>query len=244
MFQALNCGQFVIWLRTLYLVENRKDLIVLAVHVKKAQLLSLVFTNKLAELRTVLNFVQALDKFVCEGLYPFDVFVLDLNERVSDLSLPLSDNVNVRVVFLDRFLSKSLDSFEIFKCSFVVLVNVLKVFLRNDAFETLILLLLSGPESCWSIVSFAVDPEGTFGILLIGVHQERLVDYILTQVPFHVMRGFLLLFCVNEFVDHVKSCRVVFLAGRQLLYSLRSLHLIVVWSELTVLSEGSLSGFP
>ena len=91
----------------------------------------------------MLYFVQAFDEFVGEGLYPLNVFVFDLNERVSDLRFPLSDNVDMRVVFLDCFLSKSLDSLEIFKLSLVFFVNVLKIFLGNDAFETLILLFLS-----------------------------------------------------------------------------------------------------
>ena len=124
----------------------------------------------------MLYFVQALDEFVGEGLNPLDVFVFDLNERVSDLGFPLSDNVDMRVVFLDCFLSKSLDSLEIFKLSFVFFVNVLEIFLGNDAFETLILLFLSRPESGRRTVCFTVDPEGTFGILLISIHQECLVD--------------------------------------------------------------------
>jgi len=192
----------------------------------------------------VLNLVQALHKFVSEGLYPLDVFFFNLNERVSDLGFPLGDNVDMWVVFFDRFLSESFDSLEIFELSFVFLVNVLKIFLRNNAFETLVLLFLSGPEGSWSIVSFTVDPKRTFGKLLVGIHQESLVDYILTQVAFHVMRRFLLLFIVNQLVDHVESCGVVFFAARQLLNSLCSFHLVVVGRELTVLSEGSLRSFP
>lgn len=90
-------------------MENLEDLFVLILHVNEAHFLTLVLANELSELLAVLNLVQALDELVGEGLDPLNIALLDLQERLSNLALPLGDHVNVWRVLVDRLRCVRLD---------------------------------------------------------------------------------------------------------------------------------------
>jgi hypothetical protein len=174
------------------------DLLISLLHVNQAQLLTLIFANKFTQALAVLDFIEALNELVCEGLDPFNVFLFDLKKRVADLSLPLCDDVDVWRVLDDGLRSVIFDVFKIFELLFVFFVDVMQVFLGDDAFETQVSLLYSGEERGRRIVQLAIYSKGRLGELLLSVHKECVVYHFLTHVTFHV-RGSTL---VNFLDDH------------------------------------------
>lgn len=162
------------------------DLLVPLLHVEQSQLLALIFANELTQALAVLDFVEALHKLIGERLDPINVFLFDLKERVADLSFPLCNDVDVWRVLCDGLSSVFLDVLKLFKLLLVFLVDVMQVFLGNDAFQTHISLFHSREERGRSVVQQAVDSEGRVGELLECVHQERVVYHFLTHVTFHV----------------------------------------------------------
>ena len=65
---------------------------VLILHVYQAQFLLFIFANEADKFTTLLNLVQAFDKLVCKVFNPFDVFIFDLDKRVSNALFPFADN--------------------------------------------------------------------------------------------------------------------------------------------------------
>ena len=77
---------------------------VLVLHFYQSQLLSFVLTDKFCQLLTIFDLIQTLNKLVGKSLYPINVLALNLKQCVSDLSLPLRDDMDIRSVFTDSFL--------------------------------------------------------------------------------------------------------------------------------------------
>ena len=73
-------------------MEDLQYLVVLVLHVNKAQFLLFILANKADQFTALFNLVQALDKLIGKVLNPFDVLILDLDQRVSDPLFPLADN--------------------------------------------------------------------------------------------------------------------------------------------------------
>ena len=92
------------------------------------------------------NLIETFDELIGESFNPLDVFVFHLEKRVTNLGLPLSDDVNVRLIVTDRFRRKSLDIFKVFQLLLVLFVDVVQIFFGHDALEALILLILARPE--------------------------------------------------------------------------------------------------
>ena len=188
----LNGAEFVVWFRYLNFVEDFEDFFVLGLHVDEAKLLSLVLTNKLRELLAGLNLVQTLDELISESFDPLNVLVLDLNESVADLPLPLRNYVDIwsflRKKAMQMFVwsvltyglrCKTLDVLELLQLLLITLVDILEILLGNETLQTLIFLFLSGEESGWGIMCLAINSERTFRELLVRVHKESIVDYFL-----------------------------------------------------------------
>ena len=89
----------------------------------------------------MLDLVERLDELVCEVLDPLDVLVLDLDERVSDALLPTTNDGSVGLVLDNCFDCVRFNLFELFELRLVLLVDVVEVLRRDDALETLVLLL-------------------------------------------------------------------------------------------------------
>ena len=175
----LNGAEFVVWFRYLNFVEDFEDFFVLGLHVDEAKLLSLVLTNKLRELLAGLNLVQTLDELISESFDPLNVLVLDLNESVADLPLPLRNYVDIWSVLTYGLRCKTLDVLELLQLLLITLVDILEILLGNETLQTLIFLFLSGEESGWGIMCLAINSERTFRELLVRVHKESIVDYFL-----------------------------------------------------------------
>ena len=90
--ERLDRHQLIIWLRLLNLVKDLEDLMILILHVYQTQFLLFIFANEADKFTTLLNLVQAFDKLVCEVFNPFDVFIFDLDKRVSNALFPFADN--------------------------------------------------------------------------------------------------------------------------------------------------------
>lgn len=90
--ETLNCYQFIIWRRLLDLVEDFEDLVILILHVYKAQFLLFILANEADKFSTLFNLVQAFDEFVSEIFNPFYVFIFDLHKSVSNALFPLANN--------------------------------------------------------------------------------------------------------------------------------------------------------
>lgn len=136
----------------------------------------------------MLDLVQTLHEFVSECFDPVDIALFNLKKSVSDLCLPLGNDVDVWRVLGDRLRRILLDLLEIFKLLLVLLVDVLEVFFGHDALEALILLECSRVESGWGVVLQAVYAQGRVWEFLLRVHHERVVDQFLAHVAFHVFR--------------------------------------------------------
>ena len=175
----LNGVEFVVWFRYLNFVEDPEDFFVLGLHVDEAKLLSLVFTNKLRELLAGLNLVQTLDELISESFDPLNVLILDLNESVTDLPLPLRNYVDIWSVLTYGLRCKTLDVLELLQLLLITLVDILEILLGNETLQTLIFLFLSGEESGWGIMCLAINSKRTFRELLLRVHKEGIVDYFL-----------------------------------------------------------------
>ena len=89
----------------------------------------------------MLDLIERLDELVCEILDPLDVLVLDLDERVSDTLLPTTYDGSVGLVLNDSLDCVRFNLFEFFELRLVLLVDVVEVLRRDDALETLVLLL-------------------------------------------------------------------------------------------------------
>ena len=207
--ETLYGHQFVVWLSLLNLVENFKDLVVLVLHVNQAQFLLFILADEADQFAALLNLVQALHKLVGEVLDPFDVFVLDLNEGVSDPLFPLADDRNVWLVFDNSLRGVRLDLFKLLELVLVLFVDVVQVFGRNNTLEALILLLSLRIEGSRGIMRGTVDSESAFRVDLLGLDQECVVDDSLAYVTFHVSTGLLFLLWVNQTVDYFECRRVV-----------------------------------
>jgi len=94
--------------------------------------------------------------------------------------------VDVWRVLNDCLSSVLLHVLKLFELLFVLFVNVLQVFLDDEAFQTHISLLYSGEERGRCVVQHAVDSKGRVGKLLDCVHQERIIYNFLTHVAFHI----------------------------------------------------------
>ena len=114
---------------------------ILVLHLNKPELLLFVFADEANELSGLFNFVQGFDEFVREALDPFDVFLLDLDERVADAFLPVANDRNVRLVFNDGLSCVRLDLLKLFQLALVLLVDVVQVLTGHDTLKTLVLLL-------------------------------------------------------------------------------------------------------
>ncbi len=193
-----NLFELVVWIRSLDLLEDVEDLIILILHVYKPQLLALVLANELVQLLAVLNLVQTLHELVRKSLDPFNVLFFDLEEGIANLSLPLGNDVYIWRVLFDRLGSVVLDRLILLHLLLVLLVDVVQVFLGHQALETLVFLQSTRPESCRGIMLLTIDPEGTVGELLLRVVQEGVVDNLLTHVTFHVLGRLLFFFVVDE----------------------------------------------
>ena len=182
-------------------MKDLKDLLVLVLHINETQLLSFVFADKLTQLLAVLNFVKAFNELVSESFNPLNVLVLDLEQSVSNLTLPLSNNMDVRGVLYDSFRAIFLNLLKIFELLFVLLVDILEVFAGNETFEALILAKLAREKCRWSPMTLTVDTKGGLGELLLCIEQERVIDNFFLNMAFHMVRGLLILIFINESQD-------------------------------------------
>ena len=178
---------------------------VLVLYIDESQLLSFILADELRQLLTLLNLVKALDKLVCECFYPLDVLVLDFDKGLAYRALPLVDDVDVWRVFVDDPGDHVLDPLEILQVRLVAFINILQVFLLDQAFEALVFAFLARPESSRGVVLRAVDPQRALREPLLRVEQESVVDDVLLNVAFEVDRCSLLLVFVDQSGDDVKG---------------------------------------
>ena len=138
----LDRFQLVIRFSLLNAKEDLENVFVLVLHIDESQFLSLVFTHEFQELTSCFDLVQTLDKLVRECFNPLNVLLLDLEECLANLSLPLLDDVDVWRVLADRFCHKLLDLLEIFQLLLVRLVDVVQIFAGDQTLQALVALLL------------------------------------------------------------------------------------------------------
>lgn len=81
-----------------------------------------------------------------------DVFRSDPHQALSDIFLPVSDNINVFHVSFNSFLGHYFDIFELVHLAFVTLVDVKKLFWAYETFEAHIPIFLLREESCWRLM--------------------------------------------------------------------------------------------
>ena len=223
----LDRFQLVIRLSLLNAKEDLENLFVLVLHIDKSQFLSLVFTHEFQELTSCFDLVQTLDKLVRECFDPLNVLLFDLEECLANLSLPLLDDVDVWRVLADRFCHKLLDLLEILQLLLVRLVDVVQIFASDQTLQALVSVLFTIKEGCWRVVLRAVDAQSTVRELLLGVHQESLIDDVLVNVTFHIDGGFLFFSRVDKVRNDVECGRVIILGlgqfGRHALRDLKTL---------------------
>ena len=94
--------------------------------------MSVIFTNKLLELRTSINIFESLKELVSETLNPLDVLILDFDKSVTDMFLPLCNCVNIWSVLADGLRCETFYAFKLLKLILIFLVNVMEIFLGND----------------------------------------------------------------------------------------------------------------
>ena len=211
----LDRFQLVIRLSLLNAIEDLENVFVLVLHIYESQFLSLVFTHEFQELTSCFDLVQTLDKLVRECFNPLNVLLFDLEECLANLSLPLLDDVDVWRVLADRFCHKLLDLLEILQLLLVRLVDVVQIFASDQTLQALVSVLFTIEEGCWRVVLQAVDAQSTVRELLLGVHQESLIDDVLVNVAFHIDGGFLFFSRVDKVRDDVECGRVIVLGLRQ-----------------------------
>lgn len=146
---------------------------------------------------------------------PLNVLLLDLEECLANLTFPLLDDVDVWRVLADRFCHKLLDLLEILQLLLVRLVDVVEIFASDQTLQALVSVLFTIEEGCWRVVLQAVDSQSAVRELLLGVHQESLINDVLVNVTFHVDGGFLFFSRVDKVRDDVECGRVIILGLRQ-----------------------------
>ena len=117
--------------------------------------------------------------------------------------------MNMRCILLNGFGSVLLNLLKILQLLFVLLVNVLEIFARDQALEALIFLKLAREEGRRGAVRLTVDPQGRLGELLLGIQQERVINDLLLKMAFHVVRGSLVLVLVDQTEDDFERRRVI-----------------------------------
>ena len=115
----------------------------------------------------------------------------------------------MRCILLNGFGSVLLNLLKILQLLFVLLVNVLEIFARDQALEALIFLKLAREEGRRGAVRLTVDPQGRLGELLLGIQQERVINDLLLKMAFHVVRGSLVLVLVDQTEDDFERRRVI-----------------------------------
>lgn len=206
---SLDSIQLVVRLRALNPVENLQNVVVFVLHIYESHLLSLVFSNEFRELLAPFNLIEALNKLVCKGFNPLDILILNAKKCLANLSFPLGYDVDVWRVLYNSFCPEFFDALEVFQLLLVLLVDVVQVFSCYEALQTLILAFLTRVKSGRSIVFRTVDTQSTLREALLRIHQECLLNQLLTDVPFHVLRGLLILIFIDQRENHIQSTWIV-----------------------------------
>lgn len=84
--------------------------------------------------------IEALNELVREGLDPFYILLLHLEESFANLALPFGNYVDIWRVLYDGLRRVLFDLLELLELLLVLLVDILQVLTRHQALKALILL--------------------------------------------------------------------------------------------------------
>ena len=87
---------------------------IFVLHINQSKFLSLVLTDEIDQFSTLLNFIETLDKLVCERVNPLYKFILDIDQCLPDAFFPFFDDCNGWFILYDCFASVFFDSFKLF----------------------------------------------------------------------------------------------------------------------------------